>query len=488
MSSSTPATQGSGNFIVDYFKAFAILRETRMEYWAIQIVNFLDSTIFFAVLTMGPLMLSENFGYSDETAGLVMTVYGSSTTICLFLFGAFTDSLGIRRSFLVAQFGQMIARGAIFLLPFFATSAAVDNAVIWAGFALAAPFVAMVQTTFQAANKRFTTQRSRSAGFNAWYIFMNFGALTAGIVIDGIRLWLKDALGVEIAPNYYVMGLAVGAALINIIVVLAFVRREEQVYGPDEKPEATGEPEKETRRKNMWQIAWEVLQENVFWRFLVLITLLLGVRAVFIHMHLLMPKFWERIIGEGARIGALEMINPAGVIIGLILFIPILRRFTTYGMLTWGAMISALSLFVLAIPATGQPVYLISICALVLLTVGEVIWSPRLTEYTAAIAPEGQEGTYLGLSMVPYFAAKTTVSALSGYMLAYWVPTYEEGPSLVERLDAGTVPFYKTPTMMWLILGVWALSGPIVALLMRGWFTKGAKFDNDGEEAAEAVR
>lgn len=547
--SAAATPQKSGNFIVDYFREFSVLRETRKEYWGIQIINFLDSTMFFAIITMGPLMFSQNFGFSDEAAGLVMTVYGSGTTICLFIFGAFTDWLGIRRSFIVAQLGQLVTRGAVFLLPFvIAGTGALPQAVIWTSFALMAPFVAMVQTTFQAANKRFTTKRSRGAGFNAWYLFMNVGAFAAGFVIDLIRITIKDAFDLDIPPNHFVMGLACIVAVVNIVLTLTFVQREEQLYGPGEKPEPVKEEEPGAPKKNMFTIAADVLKENIFWRFLVLITLLLGVRSVFLHMHLLMPKFWERTIGEDARIGLLQQVNPFLVIIGLILFIPILKKFTTYGMLAWGSLISALSLFIVAIPATGETVYYTSLIALIVLTVGEVIWSPRLTEYTAAIAPQGQEGTYLGLSMVPYFAAKTVVSALSGFMLAWWVPnieapTYdaameqwktrgerveaagahgaeaepeaamttddpnwkrpaedvttapaahdgeaaaaekEEEPqvTLRELLEEDAIPFWQSPSAMWVILAIWATTGPVMALLLRGWFTKGAKWDKEDD-------
>ena len=483
---STTPNQNSGNFIVNYFKEFGVLRETRIEYWGIQLINLLDSTMLFALVTMGPLLLSQDFGFSDPAAGWVMTLYGSGTTICLFFFGAVTDWLGIRRSFYVSQLGLFITRGAILLMAFTpGLPVPVRNTILVVAFGLMAPFVAMVITVFQAANKRFTTGKSRSAGFNAWYVFMNFGAAGAGLLVDFVRFDLKAWLNLSAPANVYVMAYGACSAIICIVLTFIFVRREEQLYGPGEEL-AEPAPEAAKSKKDLFSIAGTVIREPVFWRFLVLVSLLLGVRAVFLHMHLLMPKFWERTIGPDALIGKLQMVNPVLVVAGLILLIPFLKRFTVYGMLVWGSMISAVSLFFLAIPAVGHQVYYTSVICLIVLTVGEVIWSPRLTEYTAAIAPEGQEGTYLGLSMVPYFLAKTVVSALSGYMLVYWCPVFEEGPSLIERLTAGSIPFWRTPSAMWIILGAWALSGPFIALAMKRWFTKGAHWTKEEKEAAEA--
>ncbi|MBW2457107.1 MAG: hypothetical protein JRI68_21505, partial [Deltaproteobacteria bacterium] len=35
--------------VVDYFKGFGVLKETRKEYWGLQVVNFLDMTAYFSL-------------------------------------------------------------------------------------------------------------------------------------------------------------------------------------------------------------------------------------------------------------------------------------------------------------------------------------------------------------------------------------------------------------------------------------------------------
>jgi hypothetical protein len=156
-------------------------------------------------------------------------------------------------------------------------------------------------------------------------------------------------------------------------------------------------------------------------------------------------------------------------------------------MLVFGALITSISMLIPAIPPLAgigivEWTYIMTGLFLLVLTVGELIWSPRLSEYTAAIAPEGQEGTYLGLSMVPYFLAKLVVSGLSGSMLARWCPEYPPGePNMGERIAAGEVPFLESPYFMWFILGLVALAGTLAALFGKSWFTKGAHFDSSAE-------
>jgi POT family proton-dependent oligopeptide transporter len=502
------------NFVIEYFRNFGVLRETRSEYWGMQVINFIDHTIFFAMMTIGVVFFSDapdemGWGMSDQKAGLIFTIFGSGTTICLFFSGLVSDWLGIRRSMLVNQFAMLLLRSTIVVVTIRREWFGDAGVYLMAtAFCLQAPFLALSQTAFQAANKRFTTARSRSAGFNLWYLFMNVGAFFAGLLIDLLYLHFE-------LPRVHVFSVGIGTAVVCLLVVATLIRREDQLIGEDEEP-PTDEPEPAAipdpvdaepeparkrgtvKRLNPWQNTKAVLSEPVFWRFTCLITLLLGVRAVFLYMHLLMPKYWTRVIGPEANIGLLESLNPALVIVGLILLIPILNRFSVYKMLVYGAMVSAISLFVMAVPMYGDfgftaPVlgetvwnytYVFSIVALTVLTIGEVIWSPRLTEYTAAIAPPGQEGTYLGLSMVPYFLAKTIVSLASGFMLARWVtePPEADPLHLRKQLEAGEISFWNGPSGMWTMLALIALAGPLIALLLREWFTKGAHFERgDGK-------
>jgi len=221
---------------------------------------------------------------------------------------------------------------------------------------------------------------------------------------------------------------------------------------------------------------------------MVLIALILGARAVFAYLYLLMPKYWLRTIGENASMGLLQAINPFLIVFGIILFIPLVGRFRLFSMLVYGAMISAVSLLFLAIPwtwASSNMVsahYLMSALCMIALSVGEVVWSPKLYEYTAAIAPQGQEGTYLGISMVPWFLAKSVVSLISGHLLVRWCPD-----GIGPRMAAGEVGYWDSPAAMWLILSLVGLVGCFGAVALRGWLTRGLKDEKAREAVAEAA-
>jgi hypothetical protein len=62
----------------------------------------------------------------------------------------------------------------------------------------------------------------------------------------------------------------------------------------------------------------------------------------------------------------------------------------------------------------------------IMLSIGEAFYSPRVYEYAAAIAPKGQEASYSALSYVPLLLAKIMIGIFSGKSLMKYCP--ETGP------------------------------------------------------------
>jgi MFS family permease len=463
-----PDKQGSAiDLIRRYFLDFKVLKDCKREYWTIQVINLLDSFAYFAFLNIAVVFLSENIGFSDVNAGYVFAVFTTTVTLMLFFSGFITDSLGIKKALYVSMALLLVSRGGIAICGFF-PDIPYRTTIIWPLFFLLAPGVAMVQTVFQAAIRRYTSNRSRSAGFSMWYLIMNIGAALGGFVIDFVRLVLKT-------DNTWIINIGVGAAVLCTILTLLFIRSELQVYAAGETPT---EAEKSPERKMPWVILREVVTQSAFWRFLVLVSCLIGVRAVFLYMALLQPKYWLRVIGESAPMGLFQAVNPVLIVVGLILFIPIANKFNIYRMLVLGGVISSISLFALVVPwrwfgsDIGWSYSAMTMIQLVILSVGEIIWSPKLQEYTAAVAPPGQEGSYLGMSLLPYFVAKTFITLVSGHMLVRFCP---EG--IRTKIESGTLSFWQSPEAMWLILALFALLGLVVALVFKRWLTKGVNLD-----------
>ena len=87
---------------------------------------------------------------------------------------------------------------------------------------------------------------------------------------------------------------------------------------------------------------------------------------------------------------------------------------------------------------------------LVVFSIGEAFYSPRVYEYAAAIAPKGQEASYGALAYLPFLIGKLLVGTA--------------------RLDSGGFcPGGRsaTPGMMWLIFALAASVAPVGLLVFR---------------------
>ena len=229
--------------------------------------------------------------------------------------------------------------------------------------------------------------------------------------------------------------------------------------------------------------------ERAFHRFLAFMALVVGVKMIFYHMNYTLPDFAIRELGKGAPFAQLcPMLNSLMILVLVPICGALSGRFSAYRMVIVGSSISALSVFILVLPpgwfqplADGwlgdvivhrwlgvagavNPLYLSIFFFTVVLSVGEAIWSPRLFEYAAAIAPKGQEASYMALSVLPYFFAKFGAGSLSGWLLVRYCP--EVGPR-----DIAT---------MWAWVGAMALVTPVGAMVFRKFIQVREEGRDDG--------
>ena len=97
-----------------------------------------------------------------------------------------------------------------------------------------------------------------------------------------------------------------------------------------------------------------------------------------------------------------------------------------------------------------HPYYIMAALYLIVFSIGEAFYSPRVYEYAAAIAPKGQEASYGSLAYLPFLVGKLLVGT-GGWMLAAFCP--EHGPR-----HSGT---------MWLIFALAASVAPIGLIVFR---------------------
>lgn len=431
------------------------------DIWIIYLATLLEYLGIFSFLQTLPLWLSGDHGMSDKQAGWWASTFSMMVTLFMFFVGGLADTFGVRRMLIVS-----FALAAVTRLGMSAagTQPMAIAALLAFGFAYAT-----TSPVLQTAVQRASTKRTRAFAFSLWYVSFNIAGAIVGPMIDFVRGKFIDPGTKKLAPvtmDLPVLGtqsvsahatiLALGfffASIAAVVVLFLSKDFEHSVEGP-----ATA------KKTNPLEAFKEVLGDKLFWRFMVMLVLLSLVRMMFQHMHFTWPKYVTREQGDSFPMGTVWSINSMAIIVLAPLGTALTRNFKPFQVLLVGAAISSLSPFVLVFGSSMAH----QLGMIAVLTIGEALWSPRLYEYNVSIAPRGREATYVSLASLPYFLAKFLVGPTSGYLLATYCPA--EGP--------------RNPAMLWGLIGLSTIIGPIGIWLLRGWIQKK---DEAAPETAQAA-
>eukprot|EP00300_Choanocystis_sp_HF-7_P042714 c9421_g1_i1.p1 GENE.c9421_g1_i1~~c9421_g1_i1.p1 ORF type:complete len:499 (-),score=121.94 c9421_g1_i1:84-1580(-) len=426
------------------------LKKAPRELWIVYVLKLLESYGYFSMSLILTLYLSEEFGYDDVDAGLIYGVFGMLVSVYGIFVGFVIDNFGVQRSLILGHI--LLVAGRILLG--IAKSQTVLLLVLFIIIPMGMCFGIPVMMT---GIRRYTDSSNRTAAFGLFYQVMNVAALIAGPTVDTLREVIpKDPTGNTLSSYRVVILSGAVATALGLVIVLLFVR---EVEASDD-----GEVKEFTPLKGSpMEIAKEIISEERFWRFMLFITFLIGVKMVFRHLDATFPKWMTRSFGEEVAFGTIYAINPFLVIV----LVPVVASYSkdvnALLVITIGAWLSAVSVFLLVWKSI-----IAAILFVVLLSVGESIWSPRLYEYTTMIAPKGREGTYASLSSAPYFVAKLGVGYIGGVLLESYCPA--------APCDRGWI--------MWLIVGVTTVIGPIGILACYGYIG-GSDLKSEGSRIDE---
>lgn len=135
---------------------------------------------------------------------------------------------------------------------------------------------------------------------------------------------------------------------------------------------------------SVYTFVYEIISSLTFWRFCLLTLFLINLNTIFRHVDATLPTYLLRCFGPNYPKGMIYSINPMMII----WLTPTVAAFTShwphFDMIKYGGYVSAISPLFLVFSASTWAVVLF----MVLLSLGEAIWSPRLYDYTMSIAPE----------------------------------------------------------------------------------------------------
>jgi MFS family permease len=301
--------------------------------WMINAILLLHGFLYYSIVIILPLFLSEEFGFSDTLAGVIYGGMGCSFTVFAILLGTTIDQIGVR---VTEIFSSLTLCIGTLMLAFSYNKILMMFAVLFflpLGGSVGVP-------TVKIAIRRFTTPGTRSVAFSIVFMVMNLSAVM-GFASDDV--FTHKSSGATFTPYRQIMFL--GGCLMIIAGVLSACLREIDF-------EASGEEQVSALGKNMGhcKIIKDLVQTKGFWRYVLLVVMAIGIRIVYRSLDATLPKYMERTIGEDAYYGTILMLNPLTILIFTPIFTPLVYFFSNYILICIGGLVCAASCAIMLLP------------------------------------------------------------------------------------------------------------------------------------------
>lgn len=467
------------------------LKDSPREIWLLFSAKLIEYAAYAASNMAFVLYLSKDCGLDDVSAGSYVGIWSTLMTCISILVGSVVDAIGIKKTLLIGMVAMLIGRitmpfsNQLYITTLFAfIPVAIGNALL-------IPVLSV-------GIKKYTTPKNTALGFGLFYTLMNVGFAIGGYIFDKVRLIFGEYTintipftELEISTYQIIFLVSFILTIPSLILILGMrdgisinqngdLEILKLAKGSNSFVSLYNEIKNTTH--NTFSIMRSVFFEKDFWIYLFMLGILVFVKLVFYHFNYTFPKYGIRVLGEGAKVGAIYgILNPVIIIFLVPLISYLTKTIKSYHMLIAGTLVSSASIFIATLPSTWfepliptwfgnlifvdwlelspdrqNPIILSLVLFIVFFTVGEAIWSPRLLQFSAEIAPSGKEGTYIALSYLPYFLAKMIAGPMSGWLLATYVP---EGASS-----------YPNQHMIWIWIGAITALSPIGLVLFRKIF------------------
>jgi MFS family permease len=494
--------------------------------WGVNLGYMLEGLAYFGVLGYLAIYFSQTVFAGvpnpDTFAHNMVAVLTGGITIAMLFLGFVPDKWGVRRaliwSFVLLVVGRVLIAAAPTVLHLHAGLWSPLHLATMAGILIVVIGYGMYQPAAYAAVRQFTTPTTSGMAYAMLYALMNLGGW-----FPSFAFLLRDTAGLGITGTFwFYVGITV-LALISTVVLLtsgtvqkAIAKAKEDTareQGAEAKP---GEEKKggvaakgvsgRYPPVQMWvliaavaaalwwklpaspalaglplnvavpvlvALAWIVLavvpatgrflarHPLADLKFFFFIFALIPVQTLFTYNWLVLPEYINRAYTGwvGRYFEVASNFNPILIFILTPVIAALTLKRKVYNMMIWGTFVMAAPAFLLGIGPHWWTLYLY----LIIMTIGEAMWSPRFLQYAAEIAPEGRTGEYMGVAQLPWFLTKVLVPLLySGHMMDRYCPAPNTGR-----------PVHTEP--MWLIFGFIAMGSTVLLMLGKGWIGKDFK-------------
>lgn len=439
---------------IDLFRASRAL-------WGVNVSYVLEGLTYFGVVGLLAIYFNDYIGLNDISAGHMVAFQTAGITLSMLFLGATVDLIGPRKALLTSLALMLVGRALLAGVPDLATSHGLWSSAhllamggllgIIAGYGI-------YQPACYAAVKFFTNEKTAAMGYAMLYALMNLGGFLPGLISPPIR----KEFGITGVFWVYAFLTVVGIAVVALLLTNRAVREATRSVGKEAAWRGGQEEKKPLKEQALFYLKNFPVRD---FRFLFFVFILIPVQTLFAHNWLTLPQYCNRAFTGVVSENYEFFVNFSPLLIFVLT--PMVAALTskkdTYTMMIIGTLVMALPTFFLV---TGPNIVTL-FAYLIVMTIGEAIWSPRFLQWIAEVAPKEMTGIYMGIGQFPWFLTKVITGLYSGWFLMQYCPS-------------GAPPEQMHTETMWFLYGIIAMMTPLGLFLAQKWMRKGFKTRHEG--------
>ena len=423
-------------------------------FWTANTIELFERGAYYAMASFMVIYLTENLGMSPTFA----TFLNGSLLWGLIYFlpivsGTLADKYGFKRSlvaaFIMLSLGYLVMgnvqtfwpAGSNFTIPIL-----LGIVLIGMGGSIVKPCIA--------GTVQKTSGLRATLGFGIFYMVINIGSISG----RAISYFVRREMGIP-AIFFHV---AFAFAIVGLLIVF-FIYREPEYVSDGRKDGQVA------AKKTLSQALLGIVTVLRNWKFVFFLVVIGMFWILYVQLYNLVPLFL-RWIDPQAPVELYTLVNPVMIVSLQLLITRLAKKWTPVRSIIFGVLVTTIGMLVnmlapmlfanislkVALLRIGNFQILLPLAGIFLIVsiasmaLGEMFASPRIYEYIGAIAPNGQEGLYLGYANLPVALGSIVGAPMGGRLFE----TFISDP-VKKGLPA-------KPAVMWLIvagMGVLSMIG-----------------------------
>ena len=469
----------------DFIKTVKSLPRT---FWAANTLELFERWAYYGLFNLLAIYLTNStetgaLGFTQVEKAIIMGVVNFILYFLPIITGSVADKFGYKKVLIIAF--------VILSSGYYVMGLVTSFASVFLAFLYVAVGAALFKPIISATIAKTTNESNASLGFGIFYMMVNIGGLIGPFTASYLR---------EIDWNYMFL-MSSGAILLNLVIVIIFFK----------------EPKKEKSNdsilKNLGKVFKSIFDVLKDFKFLVFLLIIIGAWSVYWQYFYSLPVYIEQWVDTRPMYDALYSLWPGfakaiGTSDGHILsekliamdafFIvafqvvisTLIIRFKPLPSMIVGILINSIGLLLMAI--TRNPFFVVS--SILIFSIGEMTFSPKILEYIGRIAPDDKAGLYMGTQFMPIafgnfigvFLAGSVYEKLADkyMMIKKMIPELQVGDLTNEQLIDSAIKILKVDkigldNLLWetyhpymfggILMAIGALTVILLYLFNRKW-------------------